>query len=166
MNAIGKTWHFSAELIVSGEINYLDESQFFPGKLGLRNTWKICPFCGLILVPLSNTVLQLKRRFKSSTSRWSPRWRRTRWSTMWSSGSGYRRIWSPWWPKPRCITGAWRGTPSQSRYLTGIPPLLDVRYFWLLPWKRILISAPLDHQLQNWCSPELASSHRNICPAK
>ena len=33
MNAIGKTWHFSAELIVSGEINYLDESQFFPGKL-------------------------------------------------------------------------------------------------------------------------------------
>ena len=46
--------------------------------------------------------------------------------------------------------------------------LAGCQVLWMLPWIWIVASpsAPLDHQLQNRCSPELASSHRNISPAK
>ena len=72
-------------------------------------------------IPFLHQILQRKRLSKSSTLRWSLRWKPTRWSTTWSSGSGSPRTWSPWWPRLLSTTGAWKETHNQWRSLTDTP---------------------------------------------
>ena len=50
---------------------------------------------------------QLRKRCKFSTSRWSPRWRPTRWPTMSSSGSGSRRKWLVRYTPPPPLPRSW-----------------------------------------------------------
>ena len=96
-----------------------------------------CP--SLYLIKMLFFHFQPRKLCKSSTLKWSPRWRPTLWRMMSYSGSGSRRIWLPWWPRPRCITGPWKGTPNLPRFLTDIPASQVVRYVKFIVFFFVLI---------------------------
>ena len=71
---------------------------------------------------------KLRKLSRYSILRWKARWKPTQWQMMSSFGSGYQRTWLLLSRRHPCITGPWRETANQQKYLTDTQVYQDVRY--------------------------------------